>query len=318
MKTRIFFRELTLFLLVVFMVTSCTDEIDRPVFPISATIFHSIKDKQVAFTALTHSAVSWQWDFGDGKTSAEQNPVHVYEKGGYYKATLVATDASGNKATSQVDLALSLSAYNYLTGNPNAPGYKGKTWKLTTNHTTNTDYLGNCDANLTTAAGTPKPLPNGVFGSSLGMPDVYKDEFTFLFDGTYKHDNSKSGGSSFSAILNQMVLNGGKDITNQSGKAYGMCMAKYTPATGAKFTFVEKEDLTVLSVYGAGGKLTFKNVSTLDFTGNEFIGFRDVQRKIIVNKISDTSMQLIMFMAASDKAIGVNTHVLVLSFEVVK
>jgi uncharacterized membrane protein len=300
------------------MVTSCTDEIDRPVFPISATIFHSIKDKQVAFTALTHSAVSWQWDFGDGKTSTEQNPVHVYEKGGYYKATLTAKDANGATATSTVDLALSLTAYNYLTGNPNAEGYKGKTWKLTTNHTTNTDYLGNCDANLTTAAGTPKPLPNGVFGSAIGMPDVYKDEFTFYFDGTYKHDNSKSGGSSFSAILNQIVLNGGKDITNQNGKSYGMCMAKYTPETGAKFTFVEKEDLTVSSGYGAGGKLTFKNVSTLDFTGTEFVGFRDVQRKIIVNKISDTSMQLIMFMAASDKAIGVNTHVLVLSFEVVK
>ena len=317
MKNRIFFRELTLFLLVVFMAASCTDEIDRPVFPISATIFHSVKDKQVAFTALTHSAVSWQWDFGDGKTSTEQNPVHVYATGGYYNATLVATDASGNKATSEVDLALNLSAINYLTGNNNEPGYKGKTWRMATNHTTNTDYLGNSDAALTTAAGTPKPLPNGIFGQ-LGFPDAYKDKFTFFYDGTYVHDNSESGGSSFSAILNQLVINGGKDITNQAGKAYGMCLAKYTPEAGAKFTFVEKEDLTVSSAYGAGGKMTFKDVSTLDFTGTEFVGFRDVQRKIIVNKINDTSMQLIMFMAASDKAIGINTHVLILSFEVVK
>lgn len=317
MKNRFFFRELTFLLFGIFLVTSCTDEIDRPVFPISATISHSVKDKQVAFTALTHSAVSWSWTFGDGKTSTEQNPVHVYEKGGYYKATLVATDGSGATATSAVDLALNLSAINYLTGNPVAPGYKGKTWRLATNHTTNTDYLGNCDAALTTAAGTPKPLPNGVFGQ-LGFPDCYKDEFTFFFDGKYVHDNTKSGGSSFSALLNQMVLNGGKDVTNVAGKAYGMCLAKYTPEAGAKFTFVEKEDLLVTSAYGAGGKMTFKNVSTLDFTGTEFVGFRDVQRKIIVNKINDTSMQLIMFMAASDKAIGINTHVLVLSFEVVK
>lgn len=317
MKNSLIFRNLLLIMLTAFYLSSCNEEETKPVFPISATIFHSVKDKQVAFTALTHSAVSWQWDFGDGKTSTEQNPVHVYEKGGYYKATLVATDASGNNATDEVELALNLSAYNYLTGNPNAQGYKGKTWRLATNHTTNTDYLGNCDAALTTAAGTPKPLPNGIFGQ-LGFPDAYKDEFTFNFNGNYVHDNSKSGGSSFSAILNQMVINGGKDITNANGKAYGMCLAKYTPETGAKFTFVEKEDLTVPSVYGAGGKLTFKNVSTLDFTGTEFVGFRDVQRKIIVNKISDTSMQLIMFMAASDKAIGINTHVLVLSFEVVK
>ena len=297
--------------------SSCNKEEERPTFPVSATIFHSIVGKQVAYTALTHSAVSWNWQFGDGQTSTDQNPVHVYTKGGYYKAILTATDMAGNKAADTISLALDLSAINYLTGNQNEPGYKGKTWRLTTNHTINTDYLGNCDASLTTADGTPKPLPNGVFGQ-LGFGDVYKDEFTFFYDGTYVHNNSKSGGSSFSALLYQMVLNGGKDVTNIAGKDYGMCMAKYTPETGAKFTLVEKENLTVASVYGAGGQLTFSNVSTLNFTGTEFVGFRDVQRKIIVNKINDTSMQLIMFMAAGQKYFPANTHVLVLSFEVVK
>ena len=297
--------------------SSCNKEEERPTFPISATIFHSIAGKQVAYTALTHSAVSWNWQFGDGQTSTDQNPVHVYAKGGYYKAILTATDMAGNKAADTISLALDLSAINYLTGNQNEPGYKGKTWRLTTNHTINTDYLGNCDAGLTTADGTPKPLPNGVFGQ-LGFGDVYKDEFTFFYDGTYVHNNSKSGGSSFSALLYQMVLNGGKDVTNIAGKDYGMCMAKYTPETGAKFTLVEKENLTVASVYGAGGQLTFSNVSTLNFTGTEFVGFRDVQRKIIVNKINDTSMQLIMFMAAGQKYFPANTHVLVLSLEVVK
>ncbi len=72
MKNRFFFRELTFLLFGIFLVTSCTDEIDRPVFPISATISHSVKDKQVAFTALTHSAVSWSWTFGDGKQRERQ------------------------------------------------------------------------------------------------------------------------------------------------------------------------------------------------------------------------------------------------------
>ncbi len=317
MKRKFNLPVLILMVMTTYIWSSCTKEETRATFPLSATIFHSVNDKQVAFTALTHSAVSWKWDFGDGKNSAVQNPVHVYEKGGYFKATLVATDANGTTATSVVNLALSLSSINYLTGNPNEPGYKGKTWKLATNHTSNTDYLGNCDAALTTAAGTPKPLPNGVFGQ-LGFPDCYKDEFTFYYDGTYVHNNAKSSGSSFSALLNQMVLNGGKNITNIAGKDYGMCLAKYTPETGAKFTLVDKEDLTVASVYGAGGKLTFKDVSTLNFTGTEFVGFRDVQRKIIVNKINDVSMQLIMFMAAGQSYFPANTHVLVLSFEVVK
>ena len=316
MKNKLLYQG-SLLLLTFFTIMSCSKEDERPVFPLSATIFHSIVGKQVAFTALTHSAVSWSWSFGDGQTSSEQNPVHVYAKGGYYNTILTATDAGGKTAKDTVKLALDLSAINYLTGNPNEVGYKGKTWRLTTNHTLNSDYLGNSDADLTVAKGTPKPLPNGVFGQ-YGMGDVYKDEFTFFFDGTYVHNNTKSGGASFSGLLTQMVLNGGKDVTNMNMKDYGLCLAKYTPQTGAKFTFVEKEDLTIASVYGAGGKLTFKNVSTLDFTGTEFVGFRDAQRKIIVNKINDSSVQLIMFMAAAQQYYPANTHVLVLSLEVVK
>jgi hypothetical protein len=317
MKRKFSLLVLILLTMMTYFLPSCSEDEERVTFPLSATIFHSIAGRQVAYTALTHSAVSWSWDFGDGQSSTEQNPVHVYTKGGYYNTILTAKDAYGSSAKDTVKLALDLSAFNYLTGNPNAPGYKGKTWRLTTGHTANTDFLGNCDAALTTASGTPKPLPNGVFGQ-YGMGDVYKDEFTFFFDGTYTHNNSKSGGSSFSALLTQMVLNGGKDVTNTNMKDYGLCLAKYTPQTGAKFTFVEKEDLTIASVYGAGGKLTFKNVSTLDFTGTEFVGFRDVQRKIIVNKINDSSIQLIMFMAAAQQYYPANTHVLVLSLEVVK
>ena len=319
MKNRFFFRELIFLMLAFFLATSCDDEIDRPVFPISATISHSIKDKQVAFTGLTHSAVSWAWDFGDGKTSNEQNPVHVYETGGYYTAKLVATDASGGSANDEVNLALSLSTINYLTGNPNATGYKGKTWRLTTNHTTNVDYLANADANFTTVDPSLTPLPNGVFGQ-IGLGDVYKDEFTFYFDGNYKHD-VKEDAASFGGLVYQMVLNGGKDVTKMYVD-FGLCIAKYTPEQGAKFTFIEKEDFAVPSVYGPPTyTVTYKGVSTLNFTGTEFIGFRDFQRKVIIKKISDTSMQLVMFMAASDKYLKpfpMNTHALILSFEVVK
>lgn len=33
--------------------------------------------------------VSYLWDFGDGSTSAEVNPVHVYEREGSYKVALI-------------------------------------------------------------------------------------------------------------------------------------------------------------------------------------------------------------------------------------
>ena len=38
--------------------------------------------------------VSWQWNFGDGETSTEQNPVHTYVDLGYYDVSLVVTTAN--------------------------------------------------------------------------------------------------------------------------------------------------------------------------------------------------------------------------------
>ncbi|MCB0313051.1 MAG: PKD domain-containing protein, partial [Calditrichaeota bacterium] len=33
-------------------------------------------------TAGTNPITSWQWDFGDGGTSSEQNPQHIYATAG--------------------------------------------------------------------------------------------------------------------------------------------------------------------------------------------------------------------------------------------
>ncbi len=37
--------------------------------------------------------ISWQWDFGDGENAVEQNPVHHYERPGYYDVCLTIVDS---------------------------------------------------------------------------------------------------------------------------------------------------------------------------------------------------------------------------------
>lgn len=63
---------------------------------------------EVRFTASVEEEEGgpWKfsWDFGDGKTSTEQNPVHTYEKVGEYTATLVVTDSRGYKGTDEIDI----------------------------------------------------------------------------------------------------------------------------------------------------------------------------------------------------------------------
>lgn len=43
------------------------------------------------------SPSSWMWYFGDGETSTQQNPSHVYNSPGFYKPVLVATFSDGSQ-----------------------------------------------------------------------------------------------------------------------------------------------------------------------------------------------------------------------------
>ena len=289
--------------------SSCDKEETRQTLPLSALIHNSIDGNQVAFHALTHSAVSWHWDFGDGQESTEKNPVHVYESGGYYDIVLTATCSDGKTAVSEISIAVAVTPYVLLTGGPTAT--EGKTWKLTADHPSS-DKLAHANATLTAIE---QPLPQGVFNLALGMPEPYETTYTFFFDESYIPD-SQDHGYAFSGYVYQMVTTGGANIINAGGASYGLCVASYTAEDNLKFTYVEKENIAVPSVHG--GEVTFSGVSTLDFSGNGFVGFNDFQSKVILNSISDNRMQLTMFMAASPAHLPLNTHALVLTFESVR
>lgn len=294
---------------VVFL-SSCDKEETREVLPLSALIHHSIDDKQVAFHALTHSAVSWHWDFGDGQESTEKNPVHVYEDGGYYDIVLTARGSDGETAQDEISIAVALTPYVLLTGGPTAE--EGKTWKLTADHPAS-DKLANADAALTAIE---QPLPQGVFNLGLNMPEPYETTYTFFFDEGYIPD-SQDHEYAFSGYVYQLVTAGGANIINAGGADYGLCVASYIADDNLTFTYVEEENFTVSSVYG-GGEVLYSGVSTLDFSGNGFVGFNDFQSKVILNSITDNRMQLTMFMAASPDHLPMNTHALVLTFEAVR
>ncbi|MGE0637712.1 MAG: PKD domain-containing protein, partial [Bacteroidia bacterium] len=49
----------------------------------------------VNFTESSTDAVAWYWDFGDGSTTTEQNPTHIYTVQGTYDVSLTITDLNG-------------------------------------------------------------------------------------------------------------------------------------------------------------------------------------------------------------------------------
>jgi len=65
--------------------------------PIADFSFELQQDTQAVFTDESSSAaVEWAWDFGDGNTSEEQNPVHTYSSTGTYTVCLTASNSQGS------------------------------------------------------------------------------------------------------------------------------------------------------------------------------------------------------------------------------
>ncbi len=69
----------------------------------------------VQFTDLTtESPISWLWDFGDGQTSTEQNPEHLYQNSGTYSVTLNATNRALGASLLKTDYILVTDRNLYL------------------------------------------------------------------------------------------------------------------------------------------------------------------------------------------------------------
>ena len=66
-----------------------------------STFIADIIDLSVSFTA-SGNATSWTWDFGDGNTASEQNPVHTYAEMGVYTVSL--TTDGGCAWSQEIDL----------------------------------------------------------------------------------------------------------------------------------------------------------------------------------------------------------------------
>jgi hypothetical protein len=66
-------------------------------------------DEEIQFIGFATGGTepyTWEWDFGDGETSTEQNPTHAYTEAGEYTATLTVTDAAEATATDTADVTI--------------------------------------------------------------------------------------------------------------------------------------------------------------------------------------------------------------------
>lgn len=68
----------------------------RPEARIKASLTEGVPPLKIEFASVTGGPA--RWDFGDGATSRETSPAHVFRKTGLYTVKLTVTDAEGNSA----------------------------------------------------------------------------------------------------------------------------------------------------------------------------------------------------------------------------
>ena len=86
----------------------------------------SLSNDPVLFTDLSidNNIISWNWDFGDGNNSNEQNPSHLYTEPGIYYATLNIIDAYNceDQITKEIKVLQDFYAYTPNIFTPNNDG----------------------------------------------------------------------------------------------------------------------------------------------------------------------------------------------------
>lgn len=151
------------------------NEADKPDLPSAkpAAAFSYTKDgNEVTFTNSSRNSTDYTWDFGDGGTSTDENPVHTYAAEGTYTVTLTVSDGIITDETSQ-DITISGAEFTESV----LATADGKVWKLAP------------------IAGALKVGPNINDGSwwasseadVTGRDCLFDDEYIFTTGGNYEY-----------------------------------------------------------------------------------------------------------------------------------
>lgn len=94
-----------LFLVLFVLLVTCEEEKNPP----TASFQHKSNSYEVGdtiyFTSTSGFADEYEWNFGDGNSSTEENPFHIYDLSWTYDVTLKVTNQDGaNETTQSIDI----------------------------------------------------------------------------------------------------------------------------------------------------------------------------------------------------------------------
>lgn len=273
-------------LLALTMVT-CSDD-DAPLSALADFQF-LIEDTQVTFNGTVENANAISWDFGDGATSSEEDPVYAYSSPGNYDVSMTVSGTNGSfTETKQVTILPSFEIL--LTGGQGRP--EGKTWRLKSAYTAGKEGAGLIENDLGLLIASFDNLL-----AAVGLGDSYEDSFTFVHDGTYKVDNVD--GQSLMGIIHASAFHGA-NITAISADLANVPLAHaiYTPVTDATWELSE-EDFTIDTLYPQVGPVSINFTGKQQLILGEYLGYKETSNIVILKELTETTMNV---------ALGIHTE----------
>ncbi len=170
---------------------------DNPV----ASFSYIINGRAVTFTNQSVNGGAYNWDFGNGAQSQEENPVYTYNRDGYYTVCLVARNILTNqKADSCVDITIG-------------------------------DPVNSCDAKF--AFNVTDSMVTFTNNSTTGYTDVFWDfgDGKYSFDDNPTHKYSQPDVYDVTLIIYNASTNCTDEITEQIEVIFGsavVCDANYS------------------------------------------------------------------------------------------
>jgi PKD repeat protein len=121
---------------------------------------------EVSFTNNSPNATSFEWDFGDGGTSTEENPTYTYADGGTYAVMLSVSNEYGSASNSKDVTVVSPTAQNLVQN----PGFDDESvWSIIQHNPNNNGMITIADG-----VAVFEDIEQGAWGSEghVGMNQV--------------------------------------------------------------------------------------------------------------------------------------------------
>ena len=107
-------------------ISSIPEQAQLPVANFSSNVTTGNAPLSVQFTDLSENTAAWNWSFGDGSFSTEQNPTHTFSTAGTFNVSLTVSD--GNGTDSKLATITVLEENESITYNVVGIHYKCDSW----------------------------------------------------------------------------------------------------------------------------------------------------------------------------------------------